>query len=150
VLRWLLRIWRRLPGPARFVYLRLRYTRYAVGVAGLIRDERGRILIVHRTYSIEEPWALPGGWLEGRETLEHTLERELLEETGLQVRVGRPLAVERGHFALVVVLAAELVAGNSLAGFQPSAEVNELAWIEPSDVARLSPFNALLLRHALG
>jgi len=150
VLRWLLRIWRRLPGPVRFAYLRVRYTRYAVGVAALIRDERGRILIVHRTYSIEEPWALPGGWLEGRETLVHTLERELLEETGLHIRVGAPVAVERGHFALVVLLAAELVAGNSLVGFQPSDEVNELAWLEPSEVlARLSPFNALLLRRAL-
>ena len=66
VLPLLLRVWRRLPGPLKLVYLYLRYTRHAVGVAALIRDERGRVLIVHRTYSIEEPWALPGGWLEGR------------------------------------------------------------------------------------
>src|SRR4029079_11620006 len=117
VLRWLLRIWRRLPGPVRFAYLRVRYTRSAVGVAALIRDERGRILIVHRTYSIEEPWALPGGWLEGRESIEQTLERELFEETGLHVRAGRVLAVDRARFVMVVLLAAELVDGSSLDGF---------------------------------
>jgi 8-oxo-dGTP diphosphatase len=149
VLPWLLRIWRRLPGPLRFVYLRLRYGRFAVGVAALIRDERGRVLVVHRTYSVEEPWALPGGWLEGQETIEHTLERELLEETNLQVRVGPILAIDRGRFVIVVLLAAELIGGSALEGFRASAEVSELAWIEPHDVARLSPFNARLLRRTL-
>jgi ADP-ribose pyrophosphatase YjhB (NUDIX family) len=148
VLPWLLRVWRRLPGPLKFLYLRVRYGRFAIGVAALIRDERGRVLVVHRTYSDEEPWALPGGWLEGRETVEHTLERELMEETGLRVRVGPVVAVDRSRFVLVVLLAAELIGGPSLAGFQASAEVDELAWIEPADAARLSPFNARLLRRA--
>jgi ADP-ribose pyrophosphatase YjhB (NUDIX family) len=149
VLPWLLRIWRRLPGPLKFLYLRLRYGRFAVGVAALIRDERGRVLIVHRTYSVEEPWALPGGWLEGQETIEHTLERELLEETSLHVRVGPLLAVDRTRFVMVVLLAAELIGGSSLEGFRASAEVSELAWIELRDVGRLSPFTARLLHRAL-
>jgi len=150
VLPWLLRIWRRLPGPLKLLYLTARYMRHAVGVAALSRDEHGRVLIVHRTYSIEEPWALPGGWLEGRESIEQTLVRELLEETGLHVRVGRVLAVERARFMMVVLLAAELVDGSSLDHFRPSAEVNEVAWIEPHEARRLSPFNKRLLRHALG
>ena len=45
---------------------------------------------------------------------------------------------------------AELVDGSSLAGFRPSAEVSEVAWIEPHEVRHLSPFNARLLRQALG
>jgi hypothetical protein len=64
MLPWLLRIWRLLPSPLRFVYLRLRYGHFGIGVAALIRDDTGRILLVHRTYSRDEPWALPGGWLE--------------------------------------------------------------------------------------
>src|ERR1700687_2746283 len=89
MLRWLLRIWRPLPGPLKHVYLRLRYGWHGVGVAALIRDKDGRILLVHRTYSDDEPWALPGGWLEGNEPIESALERELLEETGLRGRGGR-------------------------------------------------------------
>lgn len=150
MLPWLLRVWRRLPGPLKLVYLYLRYMRHAVGVAALIRDEHGRVLIVHRTYSIEEPWALPGGWLEGRESIEQTLVRELFEETGLHVRVGRVLAVDRARFVMVVLVAAELADGSSLDGFRPSAEVNDVAWIEPNDVRYLSPFNLRLLRRALG
>ena len=150
VLPVLLRIWRRLPGPLKLLYLRLRYGRFAIGVAALIRDERGRVLVVHRTYSAEEPWALPGGWLEGGESVERTLQRELLEETGLAVNVGPLLAVDRSHFVMVVLLAADLVDGSSLRGFRASPEVNELAWVEPSELARLSPFNARLLRRVLG
>ena len=147
-MRWLLRVWIRLPSGLRKLYLRLRYAHFAVGVAGLIRDERGRVLLVHRTYSREEPWALPGGWVEGRDQPEHGLERELFEETGLRFRAGPVLAVQRAGFAIVVLLSAELVDGASLTDFRPSAEVSELGWVELAQVGRLSPTNARLLRKA--
>ena len=148
LLPWLLRIWRRLPSRIKLGYLRLRYGHTAVGVAALIRDEREGVLLVHRTYSHEEPWALPGGWLEGKESVERTLQREFFEETGLGIRVGRVLAVERAGFALVVLLQAEL-AESDLSGFKASAEVSDLAWCEPSDVSTLSMLNARLLQRAL-
>lgn len=129
------------------LYLRLRYGRYAVGVAGLIRDEHGRILLVRRTYSREEPWALPGGWLEGNEAIEPALERELREETGLRVKVGRVRAVERAGFAIVLLMETELL--DAASQFRASAEVSEVAWVEPGDVGRLSPVNARLLQRAL-
>jgi len=147
--RFLLRLWRHLPSSLKLGFLRLRYAHVAVGVAALIRDEHGRILLVHRTYSHEEPWALPGGWLEGAEGVDRTLEREFLEETGLRIQTGRVLAVERAGFALVVLLHAELVDGSTLTRFRPSAEVSELAWCDPSEVSRLSLVNANLLRRAL-
>src|SRR5438105_533352 len=147
VLPWLLRLWRILPLPLRVAYLQFRYGRFGVGVAALIRDDQGRILVVHRTYSREEPWALPGGWLEGSEGVERTLERELEEETGLRVKVGPVLAIERAGFALVVLLRAELLDGAS--GFRASPEVSEVAWVEPAEIIRLSPLNARLLRRAL-
>ncbi len=148
MLRWLLRIWRPLPGPLKLLYLRLRYGWHGVGVAALIRDERGRILLVLRTYSDDEPWALPGGWLEHGEAIETTLQRELLEETGLRVRVGGPAAVDHAGFAVVLLMHAELL--DPLAAFRASAEVSDIAWVELSEVRHLSPVNARLLRRALG
>src|SRR5579859_5860071 len=148
MLRWLLRIWRPLPGPLKLVYLRLRYGRYGVGVAALIRDEYGRVLLVRRTYSREEPWAFPGGWLEGHdEGIECGLERELLEETSLRVRVGAVKAVERAGFAVVLLMDTELL--DPPAAFRASAEISELAWVEPADARQLSSVNARLLRRAL-
>jgi 8-oxo-dGTP diphosphatase len=103
MLPWLLRIWRQLPASVRFLYLRLRYGGFGIGIAGLTRDQDGRILMVHRTYSRDEPWALPGGWLERSDgALASALQREMREETGLRVRVGPVLAVEHAGFAIVV------------------------------------------------
>ncbi len=148
MLPWLLRIWRQLPGPLRHLYLRVRYGHFGVGLAALIRDERGRVLLVHRTYSREEPWALPGGWLEGGDgAIERALERELREETSLRVKAGPICAVERAGFALVLLLQTELL--DSIVNFQPSAEVSEVAWFDPSDVGRLSPLNARLIRRGM-
>jgi len=148
MLPWLLRIWRPLPGPLKLVYLKLRYGRYGVGVAALIRDEQGRVLLVRRTYSREEPWAFPGGWLEGNdEAIERGLERELLEETSLRVRVGAVKAVERAGFAIVLLMDAELL--DPVAAFRASPEVSELAWVEPAEARQLSKINARLLHRAL-
>jgi ADP-ribose pyrophosphatase YjhB (NUDIX family) len=147
MLRWLLRIWRQLPTPLKLLYLRLRYAHFGVGLAALIRDERGRILLVHRTYSKDEPWALPGGWLESGESVEGALQREMREETGLRIRVGPTLVVQRAGFALVVLLEAELL--DPAANFRPSAEVSELGWFEPGEVGHLSRLNALLLARGL-
>src|ERR1700737_591005 len=58
-----------------------------VGVGGVI-IEQGRALLIRRG---SEPllggWSIPGGTLELGETLEEGVARELLEETGLTVRV---------------------------------------------------------------
>jgi len=147
MLRWLLRVWIELPAPLRHAYLRLRYGHYGVAMGALIRDERGRIMLVRRTYSRDEPWALPGGWLEGGdEALERGLERELLEETGLRVRVGAIKAVERTGFAVMLLMEADLL--DPTASFRASAEVSEVAWVEPWAVGRLNPLDAGLLRQA--
>jgi 8-oxo-dGTP diphosphatase len=49
---------------------------------------RGRVLLVRRARApFRDRWALPGGYVELRETVEETVVRELREETGL---AGRP------------------------------------------------------------
>jgi 8-oxo-dGTP diphosphatase len=47
-------------------------------------ESDGRIVLVRRNYGMHD-WALPGGALEGGETIEQALHREVLEETGLNL-----------------------------------------------------------------
>ncbi|HSP39485.1 MAG TPA: NUDIX domain-containing protein [Frankiaceae bacterium] len=59
-------------------------------VGAVVTDSRGRILLVQRA---NEPgrglWSLPGGRVEPGETDEQAVVREVAEETGLTVEVGR-------------------------------------------------------------
>jgi 8-oxo-dGTP diphosphatase len=61
--------------------------RPVVGIGGVI-IEQGRTLLIRRgTEPLRGEWSIPGGTLEIGETLEEGVARELLEETGVEVRV---------------------------------------------------------------
>ncbi|MEU6451220.1 MULTISPECIES: NUDIX hydrolase [unclassified Streptomyces] len=68
--------------------------RVLAGAAALFRDAGGRVLLVEPNY--REGWALPGGTIESDdgETPRQGAWRETLEEIGLDVRLGRLLAVD--------------------------------------------------------
>jgi ADP-ribose pyrophosphatase YjhB (NUDIX family) len=53
----------------------------------------GRILLVEHRKRDQRYWVLPGGRLQGNETLDAALRRELHEELGLEARVGRLVIV---------------------------------------------------------
>lgn len=61
--------------------------RPVVGIGGVVIDA-GRALLIRRgSEPLRGQWSIPGGTLELSESLQAGVERELLEETGLQVRV---------------------------------------------------------------
>jgi 8-oxo-dGTP diphosphatase len=61
--------------------------RPVVAIRAITQDSHGRILLLKRANSEygEGQWCLPGGKLDYNDTPEHTVEKELLEETGLAV-----------------------------------------------------------------
>ncbi|MER6165248.1 NUDIX hydrolase [Streptomyces violaceorubidus] len=68
--------------------------RVLAGAAAVFRDAGGRVLLVEPDY--REGWTLPGGTVESDagETPRQGAWRETLEEIGLDVRIGRLLAVD--------------------------------------------------------
>ena len=66
-------------------------TKVKVGVGVVVRDGMGGILLERRSDC--GLWGLPGGRLEPGESLSEGARREVLEETGLAVRITRLLGV---------------------------------------------------------
>lgn len=64
--------------------------------AAIIENEKGEILLVKRKYDpLKGYWDLPGGFIEPGEDLKMSVEREVKEELGVDVRVGELV----GHYA---------------------------------------------------
>ncbi len=116
-------------------------------VGAIVRDERGRLLLIRRGH---EPgaglWSIPGGRIEPGETDAEALVRELREETGLTVRTGKlagrvtrqgtPGTVFdiRDYFASIEA-GAELQAGDDAA---------EARWVDPARIHELPLTDGLL------
>ncbi len=64
------------------------------GAAGLVVDTEGRLLMQKRTDN--GLWGLPGGSMEPGESIEETVRREVLEETGLRLRTMQLFGVFSG------------------------------------------------------
>lgn len=64
--------------------------RVRVGVV-IIKD--GKILLVRHQKENRTYWLLPGGGVDEGETLEECAKRELTEETGLQIELGKPIFI---------------------------------------------------------
>jgi ADP-ribose pyrophosphatase YjhB (NUDIX family) len=66
--------------------------RKRVSVDALLRDDQGRVLLVDPKY--KPCWDIPGGMAEANEPPTEAVSRELREELGIDIRVGRLLCVD--------------------------------------------------------
>lgn len=105
---------------------------HSVSVAGIVvRD--GRVLAVRRRDN--GAWEPPGGVLELDEGLEDGVRREVREETGIEVAVGRLTGVYKNMCRGIVafVFACEQTGGE----VRMTAEASEISWLTLEDVGRL-------------
>jgi ADP-ribose pyrophosphatase YjhB (NUDIX family) len=119
--------------------------RVLAGAAALFRDAEGRVLLVEPNY--REGWALPGGTIESDtgETPRQGARRETAEEIGLDVELGRLLAVDWVHGTARPPLVAYLYDGGILGEDDFKAirlqEEELLSWrlVEPGELADFLP-----------
>lgn len=75
-----------------------------INARGIIASEKGHIFAVkhhdgHTTRNETDYWAIPGGGLDAKESLENGLVRELQEELGVTARIGRLLFMQQFIFS---------------------------------------------------
>ena len=106
-----------------------------IAVAAGVVCREGRIMICQRKSGGHQPlkWEFPGGKLEAGESPEQALARELREELGIEVRVGRILDAQRiaddGRDLLVLFYSAEIASGEP----EP-LDCNAVAWAGISEL----------------
>lgn len=64
-----------------------------IGIGGVVIHEDRALLIRRGSEPLRGEWSIPGGSLELGETLEQGVAREILEETGLEVRVAEMIEI---------------------------------------------------------
>jgi 8-oxo-dGTP pyrophosphatase MutT (NUDIX family) len=116
------------------------------GVAAVVRDESGRVLLQRRTDNNQ--WSLPAGAIDLGETPARAVVREVWEETSLKVRPSQLLGVFSGHDfryiypngdrveGMIALFECVVVEGKVLAG--RDGETADLQYFYPKDMPQLA------------
>jgi len=101
-------------------------------VAGVLRDERGRVLLAERPAGkqLAGLWEFPGGKLEEGEVPVDALARELREELGIVVESARPL-IAIPHDGAQRAIRLDIWDVSAWSGEFASHDGQRLAWVEP-------------------
>jgi ADP-ribose pyrophosphatase YjhB (NUDIX family) len=111
----------------------------------VVLTHQGRLLLLRqRTWRGDDLWVLPGGKLEHGESLAQGAARETLEETGLEVRVGRLLYVGDfiipGKHNVDMAFHAELVGGELTPQLD---EIDDARWVPLDQLPDYNPAPAI-------
>jgi 8-oxo-dGTP diphosphatase len=111
-------------------------------VGGVVKDANARLLLVKRG---KEPakgrWSVPGGRVEAGESDAEATAREVLEETGVRVRVGDLVGtVERdapGGGVYLIRDYACVAHADDVGSVQAGDDADDAAWFTPDEVRGL-------------
>ncbi len=104
--------------------------KHSVSVAGIVVRDDDRVLVIRRDDNGH--WEAPGGVLELDESFEAGVQREVLEETGLEVTVERLTGVYKNltHGIVALVYRCRPAAGEPHA----TDEAREIRWMTKEEV----------------
>ena len=115
-----------------------------IAVRAVILREDRLLLVNAWPGHASDLWCAPGGGVERGQSLPDTLQREVLEETGLAIAVGQPCLVnefhdpDRGFHQVEVFFRATITAGDPRADWtDPAGIVNRWRWASRTDMAAL-------------
>jgi 8-oxo-dGTP diphosphatase len=109
--------------------------------AGAVVLRKGAVLLVHRPRY--DDWAFPKGKLDRGELAPVAAVREVLEETGVRIRLGSPIRPQRyptgigrsGRMKTVFYWHGRVVGDHDVGAYQVNTEIDDVEWV-PIDKAR--------------
>ena len=107
-----------------------------LAAGALVRNERGALLLVKPNY--KDGWILPGGTVEAGEAPKPACTRELVEELGLELELGRLVFIFHGLAlgmwgdSTYYMYDAGVIASDTPISLQ-AEELLEYAWVDPVD-----------------
>lgn len=144
------RLLQRQPGVIKVFYpfYQMTRARFSMGVAGVVFDGEGRLLLAEHVYHPLVPWGIPGGSVDTGEDPAVALAREFYEELAMRVQVTEPLLVEKTHFRHVDV--AFMCQSDSIPAVS-SAEILDAQWFSRDALPQLTNFQyrAVMRAYAL-
>lgn len=121
---------------------------FQVGIKGLIRNEKGQILMVHIPEWSDNAahWDLPGGRMDEGEDFLDTLKRELMEEIGVSY-IGKPkqltafrtnitIPVDGKRLPLLFVVYEAKLPDHAAITIDPESAEDGYQWFSPPEAAR--------------
>lgn len=114
---------------------RINFENPIVGVAAIIKDEQGRILMVKRSADTTYAglWCIPCGYVEYNEDIRQAIVREIKEETALDIECGEVFAVHSNfhnpkQHTVGIWFNCAIVGGTPT----PGDDADEIGWFYPS------------------
>jgi len=122
-----------------------------LAVKGIVRNKEGKILVVKRSDADDHKpgvWETPGGGVDQEEAPQKSLEREIKEETGLDVIVGDSINIftfrkDTGEFKVGITFLCDLREGADETAIVLSPEHSEYQWISAASFKDLPSIPSL-------
>lgn len=112
-----------------------------MGVAVLVRDASGRVLMVKRAEGATRPglWSIPAGYMDYGEEVREAAARELEEETGLEADVGEVVFVASNFHDPAKLTVGIWFEGNVVGGnLEAGDDAAEVGWFSLDELPPLA------------
>ena len=124
------KIWKKLPPLARLKIIRLSQHKFTASAAAIITNESGQLLLLDHFWRPGSGWGLAGGFLEYGEQPERAILRELLEETGLELKNVKLLRTRVVRRHIEFLFRAEATGTAEV----KSREIRQARWFAPDEL----------------
>lgn len=117
---------------------------WILSLKAVLRDGENRCLVLRRSASNRfnvGRWELPGGKVNAGETLGEALQREVREETGLEIELDRAVGSSSSHrgeeLVLYLILEVHVRDASASDALRLSEEHDAHRWVDPHELSSL-------------